>query len=91
MTPVISKPLQRVPACLHIGIDVVLCASAATVAAAASRAGAPTAITTILRGQPLSGIPLVLASVVCAWLVFHALTTLPRTQAAGKLVAHVGS
>jgi hypothetical protein len=82
------------PTRLHVAIDLALSASAAQIAAnaASSPLGAGAAhhgegtglVTNILIGQPLDGVPLVLASLVCAWLAYHAMSTLPRARVAGQ-------
>ncbi len=67
------------PTLLHIVIDVALAVAGA--ALALDPAGRSTLVTTILVRQPAHGIPLVLVSSLCAWLVVITLSTLPRTMA----------
>ena len=77
---------------LHVLVDLGLAGSAAVVAAGLAASGSPAPRSTlgVLAGQPGHGGPLVLAAVVCAWLVFHVLSTLARAQAARHLVEDSG-
>lgn len=67
------------PTRLHIGVNLAFAGTAALVA----RGGAPS-LPAALSGQPLGGLPLLAAVVVCAWLAYLTLTVLPTV---GTLVA----
>jgi hypothetical protein len=72
---------------LHVVVDLALAGAALAVAVGTATRGAPRSIAAVLARQPWHGVPLVLVSALCAWLVFHALSTLPKAQAARRLVA----
>lgn len=67
---------------LHLVVDLVLAASAIAVSVSA----APGWLPGLVAGQPGHGVPLVLLSCLCAWLVFLALTRLAELGAARRLV-----
>jgi hypothetical protein len=67
---------------LHVVIDLVLAGSAAALAATVH----PQWLSTLLSGQPWSGVPLVLVSVVCAWSAYLALGRLSEVGAARRLL-----
>jgi hypothetical protein len=72
---------------LHVAVDLALAGTAAVVAATAATRDGPAPIAGVLARQPWHGVPLVFVSALCAWLVFHTLSTLPKAQAARRLVA----
>jgi hypothetical protein len=68
---------------LHVVVNCGLAAAAAAVALAA-----PTgSIVSILSRQPAHGLPLTVASALCAWLAFLAVSRLAALQAARRLTA----
>ncbi len=67
----------------HVVINLVLCLSALSVAAA----GPDGSIISILSPQPLHGVPLVVASAAAAWLIFLAVSVLADLQGARRLTA----
>jgi hypothetical protein len=68
---------------IHIVVNLVLCLSAISVAAA----GPDGSILSILSHQPWHGLPLVVASAAGAWLTFLAVSVLAELQAARRLTA----
>lgn len=68
------------PTYTRLVVDLGLCASAGTVAAA-QPAGT---LFSILGRQPLSGVPLIASCAVCVWLVICALVSLPRLAEARR-------
>ena len=68
---------------LHVVIDLVLAAAAASVAAA-DHTGT---LRPLLADQPLHGVPLVALSALAGWLTYLALTLLPRLQATRRLLS----
>jgi len=71
------------PTRLHVVVDLSLAGAALSVALRASDGGW---LPVLLARQPWHGLPLVLTAAVCAWLVFHALSTLPRALASARVV-----
>ena len=67
---------------IHVVIDLILAASAGAVATGSVAAWLPA----LLGGQPWHGVPLVLLSLLCAWLAFLALSRLPELGAARRLL-----
>ncbi len=67
---------------LHLVVDLALAASAIAVTVSV----APGWLPGLVAGQPWHGVPLVLLSCLCAWLVFLALTSLAELGAARRLV-----
>ena len=67
---------------LHVVVNALLAASSAAVAATVPSGWLPT----VLAHQPWRGIPVVLLSVLCAWLVFLALSRLAELGAARRLL-----
>ena len=65
---------------LHVVVNLGLAGSAAVVAATVPAAW----LTTLLSAQPWHGVPLVGLSVLCAWMVFLALTRLAELGAARR-------
>lgn len=65
---------------LHAAVNLALSVAAAAVAIA----DGPRTVTAVLAGQPLHGVPLVLAGGACAWLALHVMSTLARLGAARK-------
>jgi hypothetical protein len=68
---------------IHIVVNLVLCLSAITVAAA----GTDGSIFSILAHQPWHGLPLVVASAAGAWLTFLTISVLAELRAARRLTA----
>jgi hypothetical protein len=68
---------------LHVVLNVLFLATAVAVAL---RPPHFTALGPLLRGQPWSGVPLLLASGVGVWLGYHALSSLASLEAARRLV-----
>ncbi len=73
-----DTPATRV----HVVVDLVLAGSAVAVAADGTAGWLPA----LLGGQPWHGVPLVLLSLLCAWLAFLALSRLPELGAARRLL-----
>lgn len=67
---------------LHVVVDLGLAGAAVTVAAVGPTTGS---ITSVLAHQPWAGVPLVLASAACAWLVYLALSPLAALHGARHL------
>jgi len=67
---------------LHVVVNLVLAGSAALVAATVPGEW----LTELLAGQPWNGAPLALTSILCAWLVYLALTRLGEVGAARRLL-----
>jgi len=67
---------------LHVVVNVLLAASAAAVAATVAPAWLPT----VVRDQPWRGVPVVLLSALCAWLVYLAFSRLAELGAARRLL-----
>ncbi|HVM65690.1 MAG TPA: MauE/DoxX family redox-associated membrane protein [Acidimicrobiales bacterium] len=67
---------------LHVVVDLGLAAAALAVAVTPRPAGSAVLVGAVLGHQPWHGLPLALSAVVCAWILFHVLSTLPRLQAA---------
>ena len=67
---------------LHLVVDLVLAASATAVAATVTLGWLPG----LAARQPWHGVPLLLLSLLCAWLAFLALTRLAELGAARRLV-----
>ncbi len=67
---------------VHVAIDLVLAVSALSVALD----GPTGSIGPLLRAQPLDGVPLVVASALCAWLTFLALSTLSQVEGARRVL-----
>jgi hypothetical protein len=70
--------IETPPSRVHIVIDLLIVAMAAVVVVA----GTDVSIPTVLRAQPLAGLPFLLLVGVGSGLVFLAFTSLPRTFAA---------
>lgn len=68
---------------LHLGVDIVLSASAAVVAVARPAGSLPA----LLARQPAHGVPLLAVSAVAAWLAYLAVSRLADLQAARALTA----
>lgn len=73
-----DTPATRV----HVVVDLFLAGSAVAVAADGTAGWLPA----LLGGQPWHGVPLVLLSLLCAWLAFLALSRLPELGAARRLL-----
>jgi hypothetical protein len=67
---------------VHVAIDLVLAISALSVALD----GPTGSVGSLLRAQPLDGVPLVAASALCAWLTFLAISTLSRVEGARRVL-----
>ncbi|HEY5109785.1 MAG TPA: MauE/DoxX family redox-associated membrane protein [Acidimicrobiales bacterium] len=67
---------------LHVVVNLVLAASAATVAATVTPGWLPA----VLATQPWHGVPLLLVSLLCAWLAFLVLSRLAELGAARRLL-----
>ncbi len=65
---------------IHVVADLFLAGSAALVAATVG----PTTLPGLLAGQPWHGIPLVLLSLLCAWLLVLTLASLARVEGARR-------
>jgi hypothetical protein len=65
---------------IHVVMDLLLAGSAALVAATVG----PGTLTGVLAGQPWHGIPLVLLSLLCAWLLVLTLGSLARVEGARR-------
>lgn len=72
---------------LHVVVDLVLAVAAVLVATSASSAAT---IATVLSHQPLHAAPLVLASVIGAWLTYLTLSTLGTLEAVRRTVGGSG-
>ncbi len=70
------------PSSVHVVIDLLAAAVAATVAFA----GDPVALPDVLADQPMLGIPFVILAVTGIYLVFLSFTALPKTLAAARVV-----
>jgi hypothetical protein len=68
---------------VHLIVNVALAASALAVAAA----DPASSLWHVLSGEPGHGIPLILASALCAWLVYLSISVLSEVQAARVLTA----
>ena len=68
---------------LHVVVNIGLALAAASVAVA----GPTGSIVSILARQPGHGLPLVVASAVCAWLTYLAISVLAELQAVRRLTA----
>ena len=66
----------------HVVVNLTLAASAAVVAATVNLGWLPA----ILAGQPWHGVPLVLLSLLCAWLAFLALSRLAELGASRRML-----
>jgi hypothetical protein len=67
---------------LHVVVDLALATSAAVVAASVPAQS----LWALLSSQPWEGVPLMLVSVLCAWLVYLAMTRLGEVGAARRLL-----
>jgi hypothetical protein len=67
---------------LHVVVDLGLALAALAVATGSTAIGTPRMVAPMLGHQPWHGVPLVFGAIVCAWICFHVLSTLPRLQAA---------
>jgi Methylamine utilisation protein MauE len=67
---------------VHVVIDLVLALSAVAIAVD----GPTGSLGSLLRAQPLDGVPLVAATVLCAWLTYLAISTLSEVEAARRLL-----
>jgi hypothetical protein len=70
------------PSPVHLAIDLIAAAVAATVAIA----GDAVALPDVLGDQPLLGIPFVILAITGIYLVFLSFTALPKTLAAARVV-----
>jgi hypothetical protein len=68
---------------IHVVANVGLAVAAGAVAMSPSTGS----LVGVLQGQPLHGVPLVLASGLCAWLIYLAISVLAELQAARALTA----
>jgi hypothetical protein len=75
--------VETPPSAVHVAIDIA--AAAAAVGAGIAGAGS-VALPDVLADQPLGGVPFILLVGVGVGLTFLALTTLPKTLAAGRAV-----
>ena len=77
-----SKP-DTPPTRAHIAIDIFLAACALTLGAQGSQGS----LWSYLVHQPLSGVPMLAACGLCAWLVFVVLVELPRLAEARRILS----
>jgi Methylamine utilisation protein MauE len=71
------------PTVVHLVVDLGLAAAAFAIAAAAPGGS----LASMLTSQPDNGIPLIMASGLCAWLVYLSISVLAEVQGARRLTA----
>jgi hypothetical protein len=66
---------------LHVVLDAGLALAALSVAIETTTGGSGGSMASLLWHQPWHGVPLAGTAVLCAWVIVHTLSTLPRLQA----------